>query len=58
MTKIIISLCSTSTFGLPGLNIEYMPTKSANNGVLIYIRDTIKYKLRLGFNVEKENELE
>ena len=29
-----------------------MPTKSANGGALLYLRDTINYKLR------KENELE
>ena len=35
-----------------------MPTKSANDGALLYIRDTINYKLRLDLNVEKEKELE
>ena len=35
-----------------------MPTKSANGGALLYIRDTINYKLRSDPNVEKEKELE
>ena len=30
----------------PGYNIEHMPTKSANGGTLLYIRDTMNYKLR------------
>ena len=35
-----------------------MPTNSANGGALLYIRDTINYKLRPDHNVEKEKELE
>ena len=35
-----------------------MPTKSANGGVILYIKDTISYKLRPDLNVEKEKELE
>ena len=35
-----------------------MPTKSANGGALLYIKDTINYKLRPNLNVEKEKELE
>ena len=35
-----------------------MPTKSANGGALLYIKDTINYKLRPDLNVEKEKELE
>ena len=35
-----------------------MPTKSANGGALLYIRDTINYKLRPDINVETEKELE
>ena len=31
---------------LRGFNIEHMPTKSANGGALLYIKDTINYKLR------------
>ena len=35
-----------------------MPTKSANGGALLYIKDTINYKLRPDLNMEKEKELE
>ena len=35
-----------------------MSTKSANGGALLYIKDTINYKLRPDHNVEKEKELE
>ena len=39
-------------------NIEHIPTKSANGTALIYIKDTINYKLRPDLDVEKEKELE
>ena len=35
-----------------------MPIKPTNGGALLYIRDTINYKLRPDLNVEKEKELE
>ena len=38
--------------------MEHMPTKSANGGALLYIKDTLYYKLRPGLKVEKEKELE
>ena len=38
-----------------GFIIEH---KSANGGVILYIKDTISYKLRPDLNVEKEKELE
>ena len=41
-----------------GFIIEHMPTKSANGGAILYIKDTISYKLRPDLNVEKEKELE
>ena len=41
-----------------GFIIEHMPTKSANGGVILYIKDNISYKLRPDLNVEKEKELE
>ena len=34
-----------------------MQSKSENGGTLLYIRDTINYKLRPDLNVEKEKEL-
>ena len=49
---------TTINIQLPGFNIELMPTKSANSSALLYIKDTINYKLRPDFNVEKEKELE
>ena len=49
---------TTTNIQLPGFNIELMPTKSANSSALLYIKDTINYKLRPDFNVEKEKELE
>ena len=33
-----------------------MPVKSANGGALLYIRDTINYKLTPNLNVKKEKE--
>ena len=43
----------------PGFNIHFMPSKSANGGALLYIRDTINNKLRPDLNkAEKEKELE
>ena len=35
-----------------------MRTKSANDGALLYIKETINYKLKTDLNVEKEKELE
>ena len=51
-------ISTTTSMQLPGFNIEHMPTKSANGGALLYIKDTINYKLRPDLNVEKEKELE
>ena len=52
------NISTTTNIQLPGFNIEHMPTKSANGGALLYIKDTINYKLRPDLNVEKEKELE
>ena len=50
---------STAThIQLSGVNIEHMSTKSANGGALLYIRDTINYKLRPNLNVENGKKLE
>ena len=42
---------------LPGFNVEHMPTKSSRGGALLYIRETINYKLRPDLNMDKEKEL-
>ena len=39
-------ISTTTSMQLPGFNIEHIPTKSANGGALLYIKDTINYKLR------------
>ena len=49
---------TTTNIQLPGFNIAHIPTKSANSGALLYIKDTINYKLRPDLNVEREKELE
>ena len=50
---------STAThIQLPGVNVGHMSTKSTNGGALLYIRDTINYKLRPNLNVENEKKLE
>ena len=35
-----------------------MPTKSANGGALLYIKNGINYKLRPDLNINKDKELE
>ena len=35
-----------------------MPAKSVNGGALLYIKNTVNYKLQPDLNVEKEKELE
>ena len=52
------NISATTNTQLPGVNIEHMPTKSANSGALHYIVDTTNYKLGPELNVEKEKELE
>ena len=52
------NISTTTNIQLPGFNIEHMSTKSANGGALLYIKDTINYKLRPDLNMEKEKELE
>ena len=43
---------------LPGFTYEHMPTKSANGGALLYIKNGINYKLRPDLNIHKDKELE
>ena len=57
-SRLKTDISTTTNIQLPGFNIEHMPTKSANGGALLYIKDTINYKLRPDLNVEKEKELE
>ena len=57
-SRLKTDISTTTNIQLPGFNIEHMPTKSANSSALLYIRDTINYKLRPDLNVEKEKELE
>ena len=37
---------TTTNIKLENFNIEHVPTESANEGVLLYIRKAINYKLR------------
>ena len=53
-SRLKTNISATTNIQLPGFNIEHMPTKSGNGGALLYIRDTINYKLRPGLNVEKK----
>ena len=57
-SRLKTDISTTTNIQLPGLNIEHMPTKSANGGALLYIKETINYKLKTDLNVEKEKELE
>ena len=57
-SRLKADISTTTNIQLPGFNIEYMLTKSANGGALLYIKDTINCRLRPDFNVEKEKELE
>ena len=43
---------------MENFNIEYVPTESANGGVLLYIRKAINYKLRPDLMIYKKMELE
>ena len=43
---------------LPGFTYEHMPTKSANGGALLYIKNGINYKLSPDLNINKDQELE
>ena len=57
-SRLKTGISTIANIKLPGFNIEHRPTKSANGGALLYIKDTINYKLRPGLNVEKEKEQE
>ena len=57
-SRLKTDISTTTKIQLPGFNIEHIPTKSANGGALLYIKDTISYKLRPDINLEKERELE
>ena len=52
-SRLKTDIWTTTNIQLPGFNIEHMPTKSANDGALLYIRDTINNRLRPDLNVEK-----
>ena len=56
-SRLKTDISTTTNIQLPGFNIEHMPSKSANGGALLYLRDTINYELRPDLNVEKEKEL-
>ena len=56
-SRLKTDISTTTNIQLPGFNIEHMPSKSAKGGALLYLRDTINYKLRPDLNVEKEKEL-
>ena len=43
---------------LPGFTYEHTPTKSANGGTLLYIKNGINYKLGPDLNINKDKELE
>ena len=47
---------ATTNIILPGLTYEHMPTKLANGGALLYIKNGINYKLRPGLNINKDKE--
>ena len=53
-SRLKTDISTTTNMQLLGFNIEHMPTNSANGGALLYIRDTINYKLRPDLNLEKE----
>ena len=45
---------TTTNIQLENFDIEHTPTKSANGGVLLYIRKTINYKLRPDLMIYKK----
>ena len=47
----------TANIILPGFTYERIPTKSANKGALLYIKNGINYKLRPDLNINKDKEL-
>ena len=57
-SRLKTDISTTTNMQLPGFKIEQMPTKSPNGGALLYIRDTINYKLRPDLNVEKGKKVE
>ena len=57
-SRLKTDISTTTNIQLPGFNIEYMQSKSKNGGTLLYIRDTINYKLRPDLNVEKGKKVE
>ena len=48
----------TTNIIFPRFTCEHMPTKSANWGTLLYIENSINYKLRPDLNINKDKELE
>ena len=54
-SRLKTDISTTTNIQLPVFKIEHM---FANGRPLLYIKDTINYKLRPDHNVEKENELE
>ena len=53
-SRLKTDISTTTNIQFPGFNIQHMPTKCANGGALLYINNTINYKLRTDLNVEKE----
>ena len=49
---------STASIILPRFTYKRMPTKSANGGTLLHIKNDINYKLRPDLNISKDKQLE
>ena len=49
---------TTTNIKLENFNIEHVPTKSANGGVLLHIRKAINYELRPDLLIYKKREME
>ena len=49
---------TTTNIHLKNYNIEHVPTESSNEGVLLYIKKAINYKLRPDLMIYKKRELE
>lgn len=49
-SRLKTGILTTSNVQLPGINFEDIPTKLANGGALLYIKDDINYSQTINYN--------
>ena len=49
-SRLKTGISTTSNVQLPGINFEDIPTKLANGGALLYIKDDINYSQTINYN--------